>query len=305
MKKNTKHYRHRLVGALALVLLIGMSSSAWADEVTPTTYVIHQGSEGFPPYDVPSGSTAGGFSVDVMQAICDANSAMNCEFKVGSYSDCLTNVASEPLGLRVGDELTLNGSIGCISWAITGPRVSRGLAFTDSFLTGATAPGTPNSTVYGLGSSANTSGTLYFISGWTANAECATSAGFTYASTATANTPQAMADAAAINGDDFLISNVVVSGITIPAGYSAVEVVDCSGGGGAVMTFPSANLTDVVSFHENFRCGLALIAENGTYGDICLDASGGLDPVQNSPFCVDPTEIAPPTEECEELAEED
>ena len=297
---NTLTFRTKsfILGAAVLVLALSglwiFTSSVVAEHETATKYVIQQG-QGFPPYDVPSGGIAGGFSVDIIQAICDANSAMDCEFKVGAYSDCLTNVPGEPLGLRVGDELTLNQSIGCITWGIASPRISRGLAFTDPIVTGAVPPGTPNATIYGKGESANTSGTLYFVSGWVANGECAANAGFNYAGTATGNTPQDTADTAAVSDDDFLISDIV--SFVLPAGYSVLEPIDCAAKGGAgVMMFPSANLTDAVSFHADFRQGLRTIAANGTYDEICLDASGGADPVLNSPFCFDSSTIPPPNQ---------
>ncbi len=295
-----------IVGAAALVLTLSgllISAPAVADEPTETTtYVIHQG-QGFSPYDVPVAGVAGGFSVDVIQAICDANSAMDCEFKVGSYSDCLTNDPNQPLGLRVGDELLRSESIGCISWGIQPSRISRGLAFTDPIVSGISAPGTPNVKIYGLGTSANTSGTLFFVSGSAGNDTCAETGGFTYANVASpATTIQATVDAAAASGGDFLLAARTV--ITLPPGYTAVEDVSCPGLGLSVMTFPSANLTDTVSFHKDFRCGLSLIAENGTYNDLCLATSGGLDPVQNSPFCLVLSEIAPPTNECRELGSE-
>lgn len=286
-----------LISLLAIVMMAIAPSSAFADGTAATTYVLQQGSEGAPPHDVPDGTTPGGLMVTLINAVCDANDAMDCEFVQGSYNDCLTTDPSFPYSQVIGPALLDRDIIGCLTWGESAARTLAGVSSTLP-LVDSGPPGAQDSSIWGLGVVPNTATSLHFNDGWAADPICSGGEGYTYINTtASGPTSQDVADAAAVGGDDFVVKANYIPA-SIPAGYTQVAAIDCVGGSGMI-TYPPANLQDTVSFHANFACGRSLIAENGTYDAICQEAAGvGVDYMQNTPYCLNPNDILAPTAQC-------
>ena len=258
------------------------------------------GSSPFPPWDV--GPLPGGFSADILDAICDVNKEMECEIVVKSYGECLFSDFTEPTAIGIGGVLLGDDIVGCLSWLKTNPRASRGLVFTNPYSDNA-APDSSAVVILSGNGSVNTGNSLAFASGFAADLTCATAAGHAY----TVPEP-ALGNAAAIASVDSDTDAIVRASdvpTPLPEGVMIATTFESDGTtpircgvGIRVMAYPSGNFEDTHNFIFDFNCGLSLIARNGTYEDIC--ASYAPDS-SVAPYCFDSSEIAPPTKACKRL----
>ncbi len=94
-----------------------------------------------------------------------------------------------------------------------------------------------------------------------------------------ANSFDAVVDAKAAEADVVLLD----ADPMLRDGLSIIATVKCVGDY-AVVTYAPASLEDTNRFHEDFNCGLSLIAENGTYDTIRNSYDGG--DRSRPPFCL-------------------
>ncbi len=254
----------------------------------------------FPPWDV--GPLPGGFSADILNAICDANKEMECEIVVRSYADCLFTDFTEPSTVGIGGALLDDVVVGCLTWAKTNSRVSRGIVFTNLYSNNI-APGSNSSVILSSNGSVNISNSLAFANGFSSDFTCATAAGYAYT-----EPESALGSAAAIASVDS-DTDAIVTAIDLPTPLPAGVVIAtpfeidgttpirCAAGIG-VIAYPSGTFEDTHNFISDFNCGLSLIARNGTYEEICESYAPDS---SVAPFCFDPSEIALPTKACKKL----
>lgn len=267
-------------------------------------YTVAQGDpafeDPFPPWD--EGPLPGGFSADILDAVCAANEAMECEIAVRPYEDCQR---ADPDQFRVGLAL-LNGEVlGCLSWSRTNSRLLDGLVFTEPY-SRSSAPGDNDSAILSIDSEVDTSKALAFGSGYATDFLCAVGAGYDYAAPqpVAGSDPQEIVDA--VDSDtDAIIHVGLLGSLVLPENVSVVattgaddDPIRCAGDTG-VMTFPPGDFEHTHDFISDFNCGLSLIAQDGTYDEICSSYDGG--DRSQAPFCFDASEIKAPSKSCEKL----
>ncbi len=273
------------------------------------SYKVAQGDPAFlpspqPPWDV--GPLPGGFSANILNAICDANKEMECEIVVRSYADCLFTDFTEPTTVGIGPVLLGEEIVGCLTWVKTNPRTSRGIVFTNPY-SNTSAPGSIGSAILSSNELVNIGNSLAFANGFASDLTCATAAGYAY----TVAEP-VLGNAAAIASVDSDTDAIVQAGdllMSLPAGVFIATTLEVDGTtpircgvGIRVIAYPSGTFEDTHNFISDFNCGLSLIARNGTYEEIC--ASFAPDS-SVAPFCFDPSEIALPTKACRKLENDD
>lgn len=293
-----------LTPALFASICLGgvITSSHGLAQTEVRNYKVAQGdpnfSQPFPPWDLDFGTD--GFSRDILRAVCDANGEMSCEIVVRAYGDCLFTDLSQPTTAGIGPILLQEEIVGCLSWPRTSSRVSRGLAFTHAY-SGSNAPGASDSVILSRSPSAGEVDELAFVSGFAADASCANTVGYAYPDSLAVSGPQAAVDAVDADTDAILQDALLATGIDVPQdlfeirGDPAGDPLRCLGDI-AVMTYPPGDLEDTNSFVSDFNCGLSLIAEDGTYAQICSAYDGG--DRGEPPFCFDAAEIEPPSRSC-------
>jgi len=259
------------------------------------SYIIAQGGPFF-PWDnslSPNGSAPGGFSADILNAVCDANKKMDCEIVAKPYNECVFTDTAQPTGTGVGAALLSGEVIGCLSWARTNLRLSRGMATTQPY-SAASAPGVNDSLIVSVNGLVNTNNSLAFGNGFAADLRCANAAGYDYTTTKISDYPQELVD----NDTDAII----IAGYPLPPGMQVAAVLESDGktplnclSGITVLTYPPSNPPDTNSFIRNFDCGLSLIAKNGKYQEICATYAPDS---SYQPFCLNTSDIKPPSKAC-------
>ena len=166
---------------LTLEFLMVSVSAAGTDKSknNARSYIIAQGGP-FYPWDNPlpsDGSVSGGFSADILNAVCDANIHMDCQIVAKPYNECAFYDAAQPTGTGVGEALLSGEVIGCLSWSRTNLRLSRGMATTQPY-SAASAPGTNDTLIVSANGLVNTNNSLAFGNGFAADLSCAQAAGY-------------------------------------------------------------------------------------------------------------------------------
>ena len=286
-----------------LSVAVAIPYQAAAEQET-RAYTVAQGdpafADPFPPWD--EGPLPGGFSADILNAVCAANEAMECEIAVRPYEDCQR---ADPDQVRAGLALLDGEVVGCLSWSRTNSRLLDGLVFTDPY-SRSSAPGQNDSAILSVGSEVDTSKALAFGPGFATDFLCAVGAGYDYAAPepVAGFDPQEIVNA--VDSDtDAIIQAGLLGSLILPGDVMVVattgaegDPIRCAGDTG-VMSFPPGDFEHTHDFISDFNCGLSLIAQDGTYDEICSSYDGG--DRSQAPFCFDASEIKPPSKSCEKL----
>lgn len=283
--------------------LDGRVSSVEAD-IEIRSYKVAQGDPNFPLFPFPPwdlGPLPGGFSADILNAICNVNDSMECEIVIKPYEECLFSDLAQPSSIGIGTVLLDEDIVGCLSWGRTNVRVSRGIATTFAY-SNSSAPGTHDSVILSANGSVNAGNTLAVENGLAADLACANAAGHTYSAQEIAPIGvQAVVDAVDANTDAIVLSEYLPF-VSFPPGVVIATTFESDGttplkcfSGFRVITYPPANIEVTRNFIYDFNCGLYLIAQNGTYDAIC--ATYALDSSE-PPYCLNSSEIVQPRNSC-------
>jgi hypothetical protein len=249
----------------------------------------------YPPWDV---GPLEGVSIEVMEAICNANAPMKCRFTAVFSEECFdTGPDGDPF---VGEGLASGRYDGCLTWFSTGAREQLGAEFGHGYSTGATPQliaSNDNTAFDGLGASGSLGGAMVaFFAGFFSDQACLADH---YSEFDAHIFPSDDASREALIDD--LLAGVIdlifwdnVS--TLPEGTHLVgePIATCGPDTQGLAVYPPSTSRKHKSdaLRRDYNCGLALIRLSGELEAICESSPypGG------DPACV--LEGPPPTVQC-------
>ena len=239
-----------------------------------------------------------GVSIDVMQAICEANGTMRCEFTPVLSEECFdTDGDGQPI---VGDGLASGRFDGCLTWFTTAARQRLGAEFGHGYSMGSIPQliaSDDNPAFDQLGATGNLGGAEVIVfAGFFSDAVCLAVyySDFDPVVSASDNDSRAASVAELLNGSVDLIFWDNIS--TVPAGTHVVgaPVTTCGPDELGLAVYPPSNRRPHKSdeLRRDYNCGLALIRLSGQLEAICSGSphAGG------DPACI--LDGPPPTIQC-------
>jgi len=280
--------------AIALLTAANATLAAQGNGQNTRNYKIAQ-SYPYPPWD--TGPLAG-VSIEVMEAICEANAPMKCRFRPVFSEACFdTDPDGDPI---IGEGLASGRYDGCLTWFRTETREQLGAEFGHGYSTGATPQliaSNDNSAFDGLGESGSLgSAVVAFFAGFFSDQACLATH---YSDFSAIISPSE--DAAREALVDELLAGVIdlifwdnIS--TLPEGTHLVgaPIATCGPDTQGLAVYPPSTSRKHKSdgLRRDYNCGLAMIRLSGELEAICSSSPypGG------DPACV--LEGPPPTEQC-------
>lgn len=285
---------HYLLALFVLTMALGEPAQAGKPGSSTRVYKIAQ-AHPYPPWDV---GPLEGVSIDVTQAICEANAPMKCKFTPVASEQCFdTDDEGQPF---VGPGLASGRFDGCLTWFRTAAREQLGAEFAHGYSTGPTAQliaSDTNPVFDGLGGSGSLGGAVVaFFAGFFSDAGCLSSQ-YSDFEAITSPSDEASRDLLVTDLQDGVIDLIFWDNpSTVPDGTKLVgeAIPSCGPDLQGLAVYPPSTSRKPKSdaLRRDFNCGLALIRASGELEAICSSSPhpGG------DPACV--LEGPPPTEQC-------
>lgn len=248
----------------------------------------------FPPWGV---GPLEGVDFDLLSAICEANSSMQCMLVPLASEACVDTDANGDM--IIGAVLATGAIDGCVAWFGTDARKQLGAEFTEGYSRGPQPQliaANGDARYDGLGAEGSLEGAAVgFLVGFFNDDDCLAGHYSDFTASFHSSGPASrdeMVAALVGGGLDLVFWDSVA---TLPSGTHVVgePVLDC-GPALSMMVFPPSTSRPHHSdaLRRDFNCGLALIRQSGEMAEICASSThpGG------DPTCV--LEGPPPTVQC-------